>query len=253
MSLQLTDAITDGSRRVLTPTGGILFALLFAQQVIIVTSLNTVFAAEVPSSVNIGLTLPLSGTVAGAVFIGAGVFNAVYFVILARGFAQPLSNLSSFPRELYTRRIIPASLTMFISGIIVSILTLVGFAFLFFPGLFLATCFFFVIFTVGVEDQGVIQSLKRSWTLSRGHRIPLGVFVFAVGIGGNLIGLVPALFQLAGEAVLGDFATVFMNSVLFIFVYSIMASVYRQLVEDDSSSGGTNTTSTAGSGTVPEF
>lgn len=253
MSLQLTDAIADGSRRVLTPTGGILFALLFAQQILVVTSLNTVVTAEVPSSESIGLTLPLSGTVAGAIFIGASVFNAVYFVILARGFARPLSNLSSFPSELYTRRIIPASLTMLVSGIIVSISTLVGFAVFFFPGLFLATCFLFVIFTVGVEDRRVIQSLKRSWTLSRGHRIPLGGFVLAVGIGGSLIGIVPAAFQLAGAAVLGDFATVFMNSVLFIFVYSIMASAYRQLADEDGGFGGTETTSTAGSGTVPEF
>ena len=252
LSLQLTRAVTDGSRRVLTRTGGILFALLLAQQALVVTSLNTVLVAETAATESIGLTLPVSETVAGAVFVGVSLFNAVYFVVLARAFARPLAQLSSFPAELYTRRIVPASLTMLVAGLSVAVATLVGFVALFFPGVFLAACFLFVIFAVGVEDCGVIRALKRSWDLSRGHRLRLGVFVSVVGIGGALVGAVPAVLELAGEPAIGDVTTALSNSILFIFVYGIMASAYRQVTDASDGLGGTGTSAAAGTGSVLE-
>jgi len=122
---------------------------------------------------------------------------ALSFVVLARAFARPLRQLSSFPAELYTRRIAPASLTA-------AVAILVGFGALFFSGVCLAACFLFVIFAVGVEDCGVRRALTRSWQLSRGHRLRLGVFVLVVGISGILVAAVPAMFQLAGAVALGD-------------------------------------------------
>lgn len=236
----------------MTRTGGILFALLLAQQALVVTSLNTVLVAETVATEGIGLTLPVSGTVAGAIFVGVSLFTAVYFVVLARAFARPLTELSSFPAELYTRRVAPASLTMLVSGLGAAVAILVGFAALFFPGVFLAACFLFVIFAVGVEDRGVIGALKRSWELSRGHRLRLGVFVLLVGISGSLVGAVPAVFELAGEPVISDVATALSNSLLFILVYGIMASAYRQLTDGSDGFGSAGTSVTAGTGTVPE-
>jgi hypothetical protein len=54
---------------------------------------------------------------------------------------------------------------------------MVGFALLFLPGLFLSACLLFVAFAVGAEDRGVIGALKRSWQLSKGNRLRLGVIV----------------------------------------------------------------------------
>src|SRR6056297_3339998 len=137
MALQLIDAITDGTRRVLTRTGGVLLVLLLAQQLLLVTSINTLLAAEAPPAAAnmVGLTIPVSGTVAGAILLGTFFFSGVYFVVLSRAFARPLPQLSSFPTELYTRRVGRATLSTLVGGIIVFVAVMIGFAFLFLPGL----------------------------------------------------------------------------------------------------------------------
>jgi hypothetical protein len=255
MTLHLTTALVDGSRRVLTRTGAVLFVLLLVLQTLLVTSLNTVLAAEIPSAAAdvLGLTLPVSGPVAGAILAGTTLSNAVYFVVLSRAFARPLPELASFPAALYTRRMGRASLTMLVAGVVSFLAIMIGFALLFLPGLFLSACLLFVVFAVGVEDRGVLGALKRSWQLSKGNRLRLGVIVFLTGVGGALIGVVPGLFQLAGAAAAGDLATIGLNSVLFTFVYGIVADAYRQLTDDTADLGGGGTATTAGTDRTPEL
>ncbi|WP_435066924.1 hypothetical protein [Haloplanus sp. C73] len=254
MALQLTDAIVDGSRRVLTRSGGILFALLLVHQTLLVTSLNTLIAAEIPPAADaIGLTLPVSGPVAGAVLVVALVLNATYFVVLARAFARPLSALSSFPADLYTRRIGRATLTMFVSGALVWLATMLGLPFLLVPGLFIAASFICVIFAVGVEDRGVVGAVKRSWALARGNRLRLMALVFAVAVAGAVVGFVPSVLQMAGEAALSDLANIGLNSVLFVFVYGIVAAAYLQLADEDDGRGGADAATAAGTGHTPEL
>lgn len=255
MALQLTTAIANGSRRIVTRTGGILLLLLLVLQTLLVTSLNTVIAREAPSAAAdvIGLTVPISGTVAGAVVVATTLLNAVYFVVLSRALARPHSQLSSFPADLYTRRIGRASLTMLVAGVVTFLAIMVGFALLFLPGLFLAACFVFVIFAVGVEDRGVIGALKRSWTLSRGNRLRLLVIVFLTGVVGAVVGAVPGLLQMAGAATVGDLLTIGLNSVLFTFIYGIIAEAYRQVTYADGDRGGANTATATGTGHTPEL
>jgi hypothetical protein len=53
--------------------------------------------------------------------------------------------------------------------------------------------------------------------------------------------------------ILGDVATIFLNSVLFIFVYGIMAEAYLQVSEGDTGPGGTSTSVTADTRSTPEI
>ncbi|MFC6988782.1 hypothetical protein ACFQJD_08780 [Haloplanus sp. GCM10025708] len=255
MTLRLTTAITDGSRRILTRTGGVLFALMLAHQALLVASLNTVLAARIPPEAAdvIGLTLPVSEPVAGVLLIGALLFSAVYFVVLSRAFARPIGQLSSFPSELYTRRLGRATLTMLVVGVVVSLAVTIGFFLFFLPGLFLAACFLFVIFSVGVEDRGVVEALKRSWSLSRGNRLRLGVIVLVTGLVGSLVGALPAVLQMAGRPALGDLVSVLFNGVVFIFVYGVMASAYLQVAESAGSLGDPGASATANAGGAPEL
>lgn len=255
MALHLTTAITNGSRRVATRTGVILLGLLLILQALLVTSLNTLIAAQVPSAATevVGLTMPVSGPVAGAIFVGTTLANGVYFVVLARALARPLPELASFPAALYTRRIGRASLTMLVSGFISFLAIMIGFALLFLPGLFLSACLLFVIFAVGVEDRGVIGALKRSWQLSKGNRLRLGVIVVLSGVVGAIVGVVPSLFQLAGATAMGDVVTIALNSVLFMFIYGIVAAAYRQVAGTAGDHGGSNTATTTGTDPTPEL
>lgn len=240
MALQLTDAVADGARRVFTLTGAVLFALFVAQQTLLVASLNTLVAAELPSAAAdvVGLTLPVSTTAALAFATASALFGAVYLVVLSRAFARPRAELSSFPASLWTRRVGRASLTTLVSGVVVAVAVTLGLPFLLVPGLFLAACFAFVVFAVGVEDRGVVGALRRSWGLSRGNRLRLGAVVFAAGVGGLAVGVVSSVLQLAGAAALGDVTTALLNGVLFVFVYAVLAAAYRQLTDEDGGLGG---------------
>lgn len=239
MALQLANAVTDGIRRTVTKTGGILFALLFATQLLLLAGVNTAVAAQFPPEVAdaLGLTLPVSGTVASVLLLGAFLFTAVYFVMVARAFSRPRAELSSFPSSVYSQRVGRATLSMLVGGVVVFIAVMIGLVLFIFPGIFLAASFMFFIFAVGVEDRGVIGGLKRSWGLARGNRLRLGLFVFLVGILGGILGIPSAIFQAAGAPVIGDLVTALVNSLMFTVIYGIMAAMYVQLREGDGTGG----------------
>ena len=239
MALQLIDAVTDGTRRTVTKPGGILFGLLLATQLLLLASVNTAVAAEFPPEAAdaLGLTLPVSGTVASGLLFGAFLFTAIYFVLVARAFTRPQSELSSFPESIYTHRLGRATLSMLVGGIVVFFAVMIGVVLFVLPGLFLAASFIFFIFAVGVEDRGVIGGLKRSWGLARGNRLRLGLFVVLIGILGGVLSVPSAIFQAAGVPAVGDFVTAFLNSLVFTVIYGMMAAMYLQLRDGDGDTG----------------
>jgi len=148
MALQLSHAVSDGIRRTLTRTGGILFLGFLAIQFGMQTIVNSTVLGYLPPeaaaqfSRNAGLALPMPGNVGLALFGVLLVLSSVYFVILSRTFAQPLSEMSTFPATS-THRLGRATVTALVGGLLVSITVMIGFVLLFFPGLFLAASFLF--------------------------------------------------------------------------------------------------------------
>jgi hypothetical protein len=247
MTLQLGRAIGDGIKRILTPTGGILLVAFLALQLLTQASINTVVtslfsdgpAGELEAA--LGMTLPVSGTVAGGLFVGAVVLSSAYFAVLSRALTRPAGELSSFPSDLYTRRMGRATLSLFVGGLVVGPAIMIGFVLLFLPGVFLAVSFLFFTFVVGVEDRGIVGALKRSWGLSRGHRLKLAVLVFLAGVVGGVSGIVGTIFNVAGSAIVGELIVNTINSILFVLLYGIIAAAYLQLQD-----GGPQRTGTRG-------
>ena len=234
MALQLSHAVSDGIRRTLTRTGGILFLGLLAIQFGIQISVNSTVLGFLPPEAaeqfgqNAGLALPVSGGVGIALFVVLTVLSSMYFVILSRTFSQPLSDVSTFPATS-TRRLGRATATALVGGIIVTFSIMIGTIFLLIPGLFFAVSFLFFIFAVAVEDRGLISSLKRSWGLARGSRLKLGLLVVVSALFGGVIGAIAPLLDLAGVSVASDVVTVVLTSVFFLPYYAIIASAYLQL------------------------
>jgi hypothetical protein len=239
MTLQLGRAISDGIKRILTPTGGILLVVFLTLQLLTQASINTavtsVFsdgpAGEIEAA--LGMTLPVSGTVAAGLFVGVVVLSSAYFVVLSRALTRPTVELSSFPSDLYTRRMGRATLSMFVGGIVVGLAIMVGSVFLFVPGIFLAICFLFFTFAVGVEDRGIIGALKRSWGLSRGNRLKLAILVILGGVIGVVSSIVGTIFDIASSAIVGELIVNTINSILFVLLYGMIAAAYLQLEGDD--------------------
>jgi hypothetical protein len=253
MALQLGRTFSDGIGRILSRTGGLLFVLLLAIQLLLQTSINTVVVGLFPPGpageieAALGLTLPVSTSVAGVLFAGTVVLSSAYFVVLARALTRPTEALSTFPSELYTHRMGRATLSTLVGGFVVGISVVVGMTLFLLPGLFLSVCFLFFIFAVGVEDRGVIGALKRSWALSRGNRLKLGVIVVLAGIIGMIVGTAGTLLDLANSPVVGELISNTLGSVLFVVLYGVMASAYLQVRDGGSDGlGGTRTAKRAG-------
>jgi hypothetical protein len=122
---------------------------------------------------------------------------------------------------------------MIVAGVIVFVSIMIGFVLLLVPGIFLSICFLFFLFAIGVEDRGVVGSLRRSWDLSRGNRLKLGVvFVLMAAIGGA-VGTIGALFELIGVPAVGDVLTILVNGVLIVFLYALLAAIYLQLTDEN--------------------
>ena len=236
MSLQLSTAFTDGLRRVVTKTGGIVFGLYLVFQTVNTVLINTTSAAILPAEAagEFGLTVPLPAAVAGGLLLGSYLVLAILFVVIARAFARPLQELSTFPSDLYSRRIGRATLSMIGASIIVFISVTVGFLFLIVPGVFLSLCFLLYWYAVAVEDRGAIESLRRSWDLSRGNRLKL-LFVFGVLAAlGVVTGIVGSVGELAGVPAVGDIVAITVGSLMGLVYQGILASTYLQLVDGGS-------------------
>jgi hypothetical protein len=234
MALHLTSAVTDGLRRVTTTTGGVLFVTTLALQLAIVVSINTVFVAANPQAASVfGLTLPVSGAVAGILLGAAGLANVVALVVMTRALARPRHELSTLPARLLTRRPLRATVSTLLTAVIVFFITNLGLAFLLLPGLYLSACFIFVFFVVSVEDRGVLGALRRTWALSSGNRLRLLVIVAVSGLGGLAIGVVSAVIRLVGVPAVGNVVAAVFNAVLSTCVLAIIAAAYLQLVDDE--------------------
>lgn len=77
--------------------------------------------------------------------------------------------------------------------------------------------------------------------------------VLIIGISSTVVSFAPTLLRMVDAPVLGDVATILLNSVLFIFVYGIMAEAYLQVSERDTGLGGINTSATADTRSSPEI
>ena len=256
MALQLGRTFSDGIDRILTRTGAVLLAGLLLIQFLTQAAVNTAVLGFLPPEVAaeadlmLGVTLPVSATVASALFVVSLLLSTVYFVVLSRALTRPVRELSSFPSELYTRRIGRATLTLLVGGAVVGVSIAIGTAMLFVPGVFLAVCFLCFVFVVGVEDRGIVGALRRSWDLSRGNRLKLTVLVVLAAAIGVVVGTVGTVIDLAAEPVVSEVVTTTLASVMFLFLYGFIAAAYLQLREDDSHGLGGSQTSGSMDGVV---
>ncbi len=259
MSIRLGRTLADGFSRIVSRTGLVLFAGLLAIQFLTQISINTallgVFPPEATSQLEgmVGLTLPVSGTAGALLFVLTTLLSSAFFVVISRALARPATELATLPRELYTRRVGRASVSMIGGGFIVGLSVSVGLVFFVLPGLFLGACFLFFIFAVGVEDRRAISALKRSWNLSRGHRIKLGVIVLLSGVIGGVVGAVGAVFELAASPAVSEIATNTISSALFVVLYGIMAEAYLQVRDGGVGPSGRSGTTTEGHHTVDQY
>lgn len=231
VTLNIGQALTRGTRRAVSTSGLIIMALVGVYQLVFIGALNTVMRRQIPATVQppqLGYTFPVSVQVAGALAVAGIVFGIGVYLAAARALVRPVSDLSTFPRELLTRRLGRAMVSVTVAHVAISIATILGFMLLVIPGVFLAISLVFVIFAIGVEDRRTIGALRRSWGLARGNRwrlLALGLLVTITITVANGIG---SMFALV-DPTAGQVLSILLTTLFTILGYGILADAFVQV------------------------
>lgn len=129
------------------------------------------------------------GSVVGSIV--ANLLSAVISCFFALGYIKNIfqaldgdePQLSAYRQQ--ARKII----TYFVANFLLGIIFLVGLVLLIIPGIYLSLRLQFATAFIVEEDTGIIESLKRSWEITRGQEMSLFLLMLAT-IGFLLLGLI---------------------------------------------------------------
>ena len=89
-------------------------------------------------------------------------------------------------------------ITLLIASILFGVITILGFAALFIPGIFLLVRLYFFEYNIIIDNKGIVESLKNSWKMTKGNwwRIFGLVIVFGIisSFASSIINLIPIEF-----------------------------------------------------------
>ena len=231
-TLDISETFRYAFGRIATRNG-----LLFVAAYVVVQLLSQVttqslaarlLADQLPSEASgnlypLAIDAPVAAT--GGLTVVLFLCGTVLGVVTMRAFHR---ELGAFPTPAHTRRLVRTTVIALVVSVIVSLAIAVGTFLLIFPGIFLAVSLVFAVLVVAVEDAGVIESLKRSWSLASGNRLRLFavgfIFVVAAGVVGGIFGVVGFFAPLVGE-IAGAIAT----GVIGVFGVGLVVAAYRQL------------------------
>jgi hypothetical protein len=238
MTFKLSRALTGGIRRSVSTSGFVVLVLTVLSQFAIVVAMNTLIAEAIPDDVPasqtipIGLTAPVSSTVATALGVVAFLFGLYVVVLAARLLTRETRSLATLPAAVFTRRFVRAYLSIAVVSILLAIAIPLGFSMLFVPGIFLAVSFQFAVFAVAVEDAGPIDALRRSWDLSNGNRwrlFGLLMILLVLSVTGNVVG---TAFTLANRTT-GQLLSILVNATVLLCMYGVISDAFVQLANPE--------------------
>lgn len=233
MSIELGRTFGLGVRRAASASGAVLFVLTLAAQYVLVSAVNTLIRSGLPpdlvGDVDLGLTLPVSGSIAGVLAASAIVLGAAAYLVGARAMAREIAELNSLPSRLIAHRPVRGTLSILVASVVVVVAITMGIP-LIVPGLFLAVSFAFVPFVVAVEDGGPLTALRRSWGLATGNRWRLFAVLLPFVLLHGVVSTVGAAFSLAAPGV-GQLINLTAGSIVTVLSVGVLAEAFGQLRE----------------------
>jgi hypothetical protein len=234
MTVRIETALAGGVQRLFSLSGLVVFVLALCYQALFLSAINTLLTAVLAASPAAFerdpglLALPVADGVAAALAVGAVLLGFAVFVVGARLFARPLGAMSSVPGRVFTRRALPAYLSMVVANLFIGVLATLGFALLIVPGLFVTVTFQFAVFAVALEDVGPVAALRRSWNLATGNRWRLFGLVVIIGLvsSGASVLLTALSFVLPGPTAVFQLC---IYAAILVFTYSVLADAYLQV------------------------
>ena len=153
------------------------------------------------------------GSIAGSII--ANLIGAIVSGFLALGYIRNIFQAldGDEPQTSAYRQEARKVITYFVANLLLGIITVVGLVLFIIPGIYLLLRLQFAAAFIVEEDAGIMESLKRSWEITRGQEMPLFLLMLAM-IGFLLLGLI--------VFVIGVFVTA-------PYVYMIYCYTFRKL------------------------
>ena len=176
MTLQIRRALGNGISKTLTRAGLGFIVPLGIAQIVFLASTNTLAEAflaslDLPagatqSSTSLPLSLPVSATIAGVLaFVLFLIFQVITVALIRVMVADQQTIIHN-----YTRRMGWVVLNSIVAGIVVGVLTMIGFVLWVIPGLFLTVSLLFTMVYIADEDENFVSAIRNSWSLTSGNR-----------------------------------------------------------------------------------
>lgn len=239
MTLRIGRAIGNGVTKTLSKARLTLVLLFALVQFAFLAAINTLFEAFLASldlpagttqaSTSVPLSLPISTTAAGALALVTFLLLQILNVVLIRVMAADRQIIT---RETYTRRMIWVVLNSIVAGILVGLLTMVGFVLLVIPGLFLMVSLLFTVVYIADQDENAISAIRDSWGLASGNRWRLFGLFFIVLAGFFAVSFAIGFVLPTGSAISLVVSTA-LNTVMIVYQFAVITDAYRQLRGED--------------------
>lgn len=183
MAIDIGAALRDGTRRLGGPGGGQLVAafavVVLASTVRDSASLANMRAAEagLPAAAIPATPLAVDLPPAALTMVGVVLAFATEAVYVVGVRSMVHEDAGPISLRLATRRLPRATVDSLLAGIVVKVAVAVGLVLFVLPGLYLAGALAFTRQEVAVEDRGVVEALRASWSRTDGDRAELAVLV----------------------------------------------------------------------------
>ena len=237
MPVSVTGILREGIARSVARNGLVLMGVLF-----VLSAINGLVGAgaaqEARVSSGAGPLVSVPGVLAALFSLLTGLATLLVTLAAIRIFVS--DETRRVPREALTRNGLRAVLNYVVGSVVFGVIVLLGLVALVIPGLFLLVTLAFWAVSVAVEDKNFLAGFRRSWALTRGHRLRLfglGLVVVlsttvvsvVLSLGGLFGGVLGSILLAVGSAAGGAITTV--------FTFAVLAVAYNRLVALDEGNG----------------
>ena len=203
MPFSIIAALQEGLDRLFSRVGATFAGIIF-----VLGTLNAVFSATAAADFLGGPrggpgmgpgptmvpTVGLPGPVAGLLSLIVVLLMAIVGIAAIRAFVDDIDR--DIDRPLFTRNIGWALVNLVVGGIVFGLIVAIGLVLLVIPGIFLLVSLVFWSVYVVVEDVSFIEGLRRSWALTKGHRLRLFGLGFVTFL---IVAVVSGLFSFPAQ------------------------------------------------------
>ena len=253
MAFEIESVLREGAQKLTSRTGLLLVVFSIVLQLVGMVAMDSVFIDQYAEFVDrvtefnpdladwfddpeelYPFALDIPSWVASLLGIFVLVGTLLLTVMALNAFAPV--EVQPFGADLLGDRLGWVAINLLIGGIVFTIAWGIGLALFVVPGIFIFVVLIYFIMAVVVEQVSFIEAMRRSASLTKGHRWTIFMLFLVVWIAAIALMIVVSAIQWFDQGV-GQILMAIVVPFLTFYCYAITASSYRYLVEAAESNG----------------